>query len=254
VQQLATLRRLEGSDVQVPDAGAGAEAGGAGGAELSLGLSVLTHLRLQNCRVQLSALPTFTALQHLDLGGHSWDSTIGAMPAAIPHLQLLTYLRLTERYADDAVVPGVQHLPRLEQLLVNTESDSGCTAASFAALPASLTKLCINDGNNVSSQRILVSPDHTPGMTQLTALQWLEGSNVEFDMALLASLQSLHHLATSGALVPQPVGVEGTGLTLLSSLTGLQHLKLTPRTLPNQPTPADIAAFTASSLLTYLDI
>jgi hypothetical protein len=202
--------------------------------------------------MELSALPAFTALQHLDLGAHTWDSTISAVPAAIPNLQHLTHLGLTGRYADDAVLPGVQHLPKLEQLLVKTDRQSRCTATSFAALPVSLTKLCINDANNLSRQPIRVSLNNTPGITQLTALQWLEVSGVEFDMALLASLQSLHHLAITVALAP--VGVQGAGLTVLSSLTVLQHLQLTPHIVPDQPTPADIAALTASSQLTYLDI
>lgn len=251
VPQLATLRRLEARDVKLADAEAAAEEDRT---ELPLGLSALTHLRLRNCRMELSALPAFMALQHLSLAGHSGDSTISAVLEAIPALQLLTYLELSGQYAVDAVMSGVQHLPNLEQLLLCTDYRSGCTAASFAALPASITKLCIKHSKCPLAQPLLLSADNTPGLTQPTTLQWLDVSDVVFDLALLASLQSLRHVAIEGALAAAPVGVQGVGLAVLSSLTALEHLKLTPHTLPNQPTSADIAALTASSQLTYLDI
>jgi hypothetical protein len=150
------------------------------------------------------------------------------------------------------VVSAVHHLPRL---LVLHVSGSKWTEAGFAALPATLTKLRL-----FGSQDLVCSPSTTPGLTQLTALQWLGVDSVaQFDAAALVNFKQLQHLHLGRLkLITDRDGGQGPQLSVLQHLTRLQHLDLptheeSPGSLAGA-TAQDFAALTASSQLTYLNI
>jgi hypothetical protein len=159
---------------------------------------------------------------------------------------------LQESWAADTVVSAVHQLPRLLELHVR---GSKCTEAGFAALPATLTTLVIAGDSD-----LVCSPSTTPGLTQLTALQWLGVDSVaRFDLAALVNSKQLQHLKLRDLkLSNDPAAGQGPQLCVLQHLTRLQHLDLptheeSPDSLAGA-TAQDFAALTASSQLTYLDI
>lgn len=200
VQQLTALRSLGLSSLNVRvsrTSNGGQHTGVDSSAELPPELSALTRLVLSDCPMQLAALPSFTQLQQLCLiryYGHAAvsNSTMAALATALPRMQLMTFLSLQGPYAADAAVSAVQHLLRLQDLLLE---DCRCKAASFAALPASLTRLQLNVPRlygDQASQGLVRSPSSTPGFAQLTALKELRVYGVYlFDAALLDSMRSL---------------------------------------------------------------
>lgn len=120
-----------------------------------------THLTLNDCPLELTRLGDFQQLQHLALlewhrDSHAASSSdCEALAAALPRLQHLTQLVLQHSWAPDAVLSAVHQLPRL---LVLDVSNSSCTAARFAALPAMLTKLVI-----AHCSELVCGPSTTPG-------------------------------------------------------------------------------------------
>lgn len=143
-------------------------------------------------------------------------------------------------------------LPCTQELLLQ---GSVCTADSFKALPDSLTKLQIDSTHLKEEPDLFLGPSSTPGLTQLSALQWLEVSYAaEFDVDLLDSLRSLQHLAVKHSMLT--TADDGPGLAVLSSLTDLRHLELPAGSDQDlvAATAAAVAALTASSQLTFLDL
>lgn len=252
VQHLAALRKLVIDHIDARIVGSPPSQGVIAG--LVVELSALTHLSLHGISWSLSSLPALTELRHLELvhcgqvdTAEHWE----AVAAALPRLQHLTTLDLAGSLTQDAFLSGMQQLTCLQELLLGA-NDEDCTAASFQALPVTLTKLRIT----AATSNLDLGPVTTPGLTQITALQWLEIQGLaRFDAALLGSMPSLRHLILdTHNLAPAAAG--GLSLSALSALTKLQHLQLPLRIehLEAQPTPADVAALTTSSQLTYLDI
>jgi hypothetical protein len=255
VQQLATLRSLDLDSLTVTVKGQADTQAAATGVPLEfLGI---THLRLWNCGVGLSTLPAFTNLQHLALYSSSSPEL-----ATLVHL---THLHLSGWCANDAVLAPVSSMTGLQELQLVGPSKDSYTAASFAALPMSLTKLCMKlerCWSNWSAVSLTLAVETTPAIATLTALRWLAVDGVSgFSAALLRDMSSLQHLALghdTALLADAPAEGQAGGLSLsvLSGLTQLQHLEL-PQTcdeLEADPTAADIEALTASSQLTCLII
>lgn len=263
VQQLGTLRKLDLKQITLSGTPSGSQHCDmdSNSVELPPELSALTCLKLNDCPIQLNALPLFTQLQKLCLisgyrRGDVSNSTLASLvslAAALPGMQQLTHLQLHGSYASDAAVSALRHLPRLEVLQLG---ECKCKAASFAALPASLTTLELladRDDMIPVSQRLRVSPGSTPGLTQLTALQtlWVEKVH-SFDAQLLGSMPKLQTVVVMDC----SLAGGGTGLSALQALACLQHLDLHSAEVEGQGnmTAADVAALTASNQLTYLDL
>jgi hypothetical protein len=212
--------------------------------------------------MQLTALPTFTSLQRLELdesvyspgnpftyGSNSSNSSnVSALQHALPQLQQLTGLWLGYRYTSDAVMATLRYLSSLQDLQLISNI---CTEAAFAAgaLPVSITRLKF-DGILGSNDRTL-SPSSTPGFAQLTALQSLSVGSVRvFDAALVQTLTALTHLYVLNCYTAP------TGMAVLSCLQQLRCLVLSSRALPGAGpgSTLDVAALTASSHLTHLGI
>lgn len=226
---------------------------------LPVELSALTHLGLTYSFMQLTALPTFTNLQRLELDESVYSpgnpftygsnaSNVAALQHALPQLQQLTGLRLGYRYTSDAVMGTLRYLSRLQDLQLIS---SICTEAAFAAgaLPNSLT--CLKFDGILGSNDRTLSPSSTPGFAQLTALQSLSVGSVRvFDAALVQPLTALTHLYVLNCYTPP------TGMAVLSGLQQLRCLVLSSRALPSvEPGSAlDVGALTASSHLTQLGI
>ena len=256
VQQLASLRSLDLERITV--AVQGREDAQAAFPDLPPELSGITRLRLWDADVGLSTLPAFTNLRHLAIvPGRPQISSL-----ELSGLLQLTHLRLSQAYAQDAVLASLTSLTCLQELEVD---GSTYTANGLAALPASLTKLCV-------SGTITLAPGSTPAVAQLTALQWLEVTYAAgFSTAVLRSMSSLQHLAVrSASLLPAATGDDDNqdseesdeeearevDLSVLRGLTQLQHLELPVGGAEHAAADpeADVAALTASSQLTCLDI
>ena len=242
VQQLASLRSLDLERIKVDIQGAADTQ--AAPAVLPPELSGLTSLRLWRAELGLSTLPAFTNLQHLalELGNSSFD---------LSGLLLLTHLHLSHDCADDAVLASVSSLTCLQELHLGV----GCyTDSGLAALPPCITKLVV--GGDVT-----LAPNSTPAVAQLTALQWLEvNCAAGFSTAVLRSMSSLRHLDVQHTPLLAAAGDGDNGdidLAVLNGLTQLQHLELPIEPLADEAAvgpEADVAALTASSQLTYLNI
>jgi hypothetical protein len=213
VQQLASLRSLDLQHVTVTvqlQAGADTQTTPP---NLPPELLGITSLRLWSAGVGLSTLSAFTNLQHLAL---TVDGDSSVELSSLPHL---THLHLG--CAQDAVMASVSSLTSLQEL----EVEGDCTADGLAALPASLTKLCVRG-------KVTLAPDSTPAVAQLTALQWLEVDRADgFSTAVLRSMSSLQHLAVRHTPLLSAQGVVdddvwGVDLAPFSVLTQLQHLEL----------------------------
>jgi hypothetical protein len=269
VQQLASLRSLDLENLTVTVQGqADTQA-----ADVPPEVSAITHLRLWDCGVRLGTLPALTHLQHMVLSSSGLPSSRSLEVSGLVHL---THLHLSGCYARDSMMGSVGALTSLQELLVQGDL---YTAASFAALPVSLTKLLVggdwchylNDYgvDNETPPPVELSVASTPAVAAPTGLRWLEVDRAGgFSAALLRDMSSLQYLAVRGtSLLAEVEREEGEsdneeddthmlGLTVLSSLTQLQHLELpqTPDHLTVELTEADVAALTASIQLTCLII
>jgi hypothetical protein len=154
----------------------------------------------------------------------------------------------------DTVLASVSSLTCLQEL----EVEGGYTADGLAALPLSLTKLCV-------SGKVTLAPDSTPAVAQLTALRWLQVTEAAgFSTAVLCSMSSLQHLAVqySPLLSSATAGgdddgeARGVDLTVFSALTQLQHLELLVGDTEHAAadTETNAAGLTASRQLTCLII
>lgn len=248
VEQLKLLRKLDLARVAVASwSNDASRPKRASTPVLPSSLSALTHLAMYACEVQLAPnLALFTKLQRLALrlvmGSDSTSTTCAALALVLPLMQHLTHLEL-DWHAHDSVVARVRQLPKLQALLL---CGGNCTAASFQVLPATLTQL------QVSGPDLQLSPSSSPGLTQLTAMQWLQVKAVQFDLAVLSSMQRLQHLALDVERLQLPA--DQPRLAALASLTALQHLALCVNDALGLSTREDINAMTASSHLTHLEI
>ena len=173
---------------------------------------------------------------------------LAAVASALPSMQHLSHLQLGGKFAQDAVLRSVQHLPRLQVLLLD---DSDCSNAALAELPQSLTWLKLDVGTG----SVTLSHSSTPGLTKLTALQRLEVSRAtDVHPALLGCFTRLQHLCIEAIELLKAAGE--LGLAAFSTLTALQHLELRLHDPDDRvaATQADCAALTASSQLTFLFI
>jgi hypothetical protein len=250
VQQMQSLRSLDLRCITV------AVQGGANTQtavpDLPPELLGITRLELWSADVGLNTLPAFTNLQHLALAGMDVSSR------GLSSLLQLTHLQLSHHNAKDAVLASVSGLTGLQEIELKGDF---YTADGLAALPASLTKLCVSGKVTLGGQ----APDSTPAVAQLTALKWLEVAEAAgFSTAVLGSMSSLQHLAVQRTplLTPPPAGdvededTRGVDLAPLSGLTQLQHLEL-PTDDTEQAaadTRTNAAALTASRRLTCLII
>jgi hypothetical protein len=248
VSQLASLRSLDLQYITVAvQAGADPQTTPP---NLPPELSGITRLRLWGARVGLSTLPAFTNLQHLALTvGKTVDSSRG-----LSSLVKLTHLHMSLPSEHDTVLASVSSLTCLQEL----EVEGGYTADGLAALPLSLTKLCV-------SGKVTLAPDSTPAVAQLTALRWLQVTEAAgFSTAVLCSMSSLQHLAVqySPLLSSATAGgdddgeARGVDLTVFSALTQLQHLELLVGDTEHAAadTETNAAGLTASRQLTCLII
>ena len=131
-------------------------------------------------------------------------------------MQHLTHLELGGNCTSDAVLSCVQHLPRLQVLLLDC---AVCSSAGLAELPQSITWLKLH---HIAGPRLTLSHSSTPGIAKLTALQRLDLGIDEVQPALLAVLYSLQHLEVT-ILGNGPSGIVGI-LPALSKLTSLRLL------------------------------
>jgi hypothetical protein len=71
------------------------------------------------------------------------------------------------------------------------------TAAGLAALPVSLTKLCVSgDSQTLKHSTVMLDLDSTPALAGLTALCWLEVNRTAgFSAAVLRKMHGLQSLA-----------------------------------------------------------
>lgn len=240
-QQLSALQRLSLSSLTIKWQGtASSGQGSCSSTQLPLDLSKRRCLELINCRtpvygvgLDVSALAAYQQL-HLALLPYV-DYWVGPGTDAatvrdiVTELQQLTHLQLGGPYANDAIVSSLPKLPHLQALLLHACS---CTPAAFAALPTALSRLELH--MSVRPVDITFGSSTTPGLSQLTALQWLEVSTEsttgarQFDLALLRSLQKLPRLVLGPKvrLLAATDGSAPTGLAVISTLTALQHLAL----------------------------
>jgi hypothetical protein len=255
VQQLASLRSLNLERITV--AVQGGFAAQTAPADLPPELSGITSLRLWFSNVGISTLPAFTKLQHLALCYSDSSVNAGECSLDLSGLLQLTLLHLSHDCATDAVLASLSSLPCLQELDLQGGfyTDSG-----LDVLPLSLTKLGVY-GN------VRVAPDSTPGVAQLTALQWLEVTQSHgVDIAVVRSMSSLQQLVVGWTLLPLPAWARGAeeeegdpwlvDLAPLSGLTQLQslHLPVVSESEPGYGAGTNAAALTASSQLTSLSI
>jgi hypothetical protein len=113
----------------------------------------ITSLRLWSAGVGLSTLSTFTNLQHLAL---TVDDDSSVELSSLPHL---THLHLA--CAQDAVLASVSSLTSLQELELDGDS---YTADGLAALPASLTKLCVRGKVTLAPDSTSCGPAHDPAV------------------------------------------------------------------------------------------
>ena len=253
VQQLAALNSLQLDVPVVFHQGTGSQQ--ASTAALPQELSALTRLELRKCReLDLESLPAFTLLQQLCLtGAHRCVEAheLAPLASALPSMQQLTHLELGDSFTQDAIVSSVQHLPRLQVLLLQM---SNCSIAALAELPQSITWLRLHHSTTAP---LTLSHSSTPGIAKLTALQRLEAFaylQSAVQPLFLAAFPNLQHLAVTSKGVAAAAGEPG--FAALNTLTKLQHLNLCfyEDTMLVAATPADCAALAASSQLSALVI
>jgi len=219
-------------------------------------LTSLTYLHCQFSDGCVDELAAFTQLQHLALAGHIFrtGSQLLVFQQALPHLQALTHLSVSKSLAQDAALQGLQELPCLQDLRITS---STCTAALFAALPASLTRLEIECGctwDSTACGKLELSLSSTTHAQRLTALQHFALSRARaVHPSVLTVLTALTQLDVT--FCGLGAGRQEAGWYVLSQLANLQHLDLrdtfTAGIAPRL-TAADIAALTAPSQLSYL--
>jgi hypothetical protein len=166
------------------------------------------------------------------------------LASALPALHCLSSLSLAGSVSQDAVVQQIHSLACLQELYLSC----ACTASSIQQMPPSLNKLVVSAAGSSGLQ---LSASTTPGLCQLTALRHLEAPGTVLSVELLAHMTALPELKLHGAQL------EGPGsLSVLTGLTHLKHLALPEREVLAAVlvSPADTAAITASSQLTYLDV
>lgn len=179
-------------------------------------LTSLTKLTLRGSSVRLAGLAALTGLQGLDCDGAMFHSSRDSIPdftaaegeliAALPQLQHLTSLTLTQDIASAAVVANISALQSLQQLVLQ-----GTTALTFAALPRSLTRLSLMFRHQGD-----ITLSNAAGVSQLTALQSLELRKVSaLDALLLANMRNLRSICLS------EVQVAAGGLQVVSHFTAL---------------------------------
>lgn len=248
--QLATLQQLEFTYIRIPPLPAAV-------------LTSLTYLHCENCCDSVDSLPDLTQLQHLALlaGSYASDESrsrqVSVLQQALPHLRALTHLSLSHQLTRDAALQALQELPCLQELLLHV-SDS--TAATFEVLPASLTRLEIECAFWQQEElKLRLGLNSAAAVQRLTGLQHMKLHNVPaVHPELLAALTGLQQLEVTSSVLA--AGPREAGWSVLGHLTNLQRLNLwrttsgtDPHTAP-QLTAADVAALTASSQLSYLNL
>jgi len=244
--QLAALQDLELSCPRMPPLPAAV-------------LTSLTYLHCQFDDGSIDELAAFTQLWHLAFLGqrNRTGSQLLVFQQALPHLQALTHLSVSNSLAQDAALQGLQELTCLQDLRIDS---STCTAAVFQALPASLTRLEIASKivkhQGVWDSQLELPHSSTTHAQRLTALQHFVLSHARAVHPLvLAALTALTQLDVT--LCTLAAGRQEAGWHVLSRLTNLQRLDLRHTcTGPEGPqlTAADTAALTAPSQLSYLHV
>jgi len=248
--QLATLQQLKFTYIRIPPLPAAV-------------LTSLTYLHCEDCSDSVDSLPDLTQLQHLALlfGRYGSDESrskqVSVLQQALPHLRALTHLSLSHQLTRDAALQTLQELPCLQELLLHF---SDCTAATFAVLPASLTRLEIECLSRQQEElQLLLGLNSAAAVQRLTGLQHMKLHNVPaVHPELLAALTGLQQLEVTSSVLA--AGPGEAGWSVLGRLTNLQRLNLWRTTTGTDPhtepqlTPADVAALAASSQLSYLNL
>lgn len=151
-------------------------------------LTGLTSLSLHNCCINLASLSALTGLRDLDCSStQAYEPTKAATssssssskekssssipnPAdvaqALPHLEHLTGLSLSEKLCCDVTLAATSSLQRLQRLCL--EDKGNLSSKAFAVLPLTLTLLELSCTWDIDYN---IGPVETPGIAQLTALQ-----------------------------------------------------------------------------------
>lgn len=262
-QSLDKLCDLKLSDLEASAAPAGSDGGPR---PLLCHLSTaLACLELNKVKVALQGLPSLTGLQRLGVTVSSkrtedTASNVSVLAEAIPQLVQLTSLHLGGAVCVDAVLAHITSCRNLLQLRLDK---CLCTASSFTSLPQSLTLLDIGYGfemtmtaeEEASVPKVTFSPDSTPALCQLPALQSLQVQRAQrCHVALLSGLTALTCLVVEGSSLA--AGENELNLLVLNRLTKLQDLVLSSmsRASPAAADPRDFAAITASRQLTKLKL
>lgn len=190
-------------------------------------LTALTSLTLYSCLARLAGLQALTQLKSLSCSTtEQIPAAIANLAAALPRLQQPTFLYLSHDLACDTVLAQLSCLTCLRQL-VASHLISSCSGASFAALPKSLTSLRVYNGgftiHGSERAQMPLSPNSTPGICKLTALQELFLDNLAIETSFLGFLTALRSLKISSAAAVtaaagKPKWLELSKLTLLQAV------------------------------------